>query len=207
MRTETLLKIMELFRKNLGKGLTILEISKKLKIGYRPAYNHINSMAEENIIYINEVGKAKQCFINLKNEKCRHILGEVDMLRKERLYKKEIKVKNILTKLISKLSERYISEIQTIILFGSYSKGTADRDSDIDILFVVNNIKNKELRSDIERECASYQYSHNIRVSPLITDIGEFKKMLEGEELNVGKEVREYGICLYGSEMFWRVIK
>ena len=41
MRRETVLKIVGLFRKNLGKGFTILEISKLLKIGYRPAYNHI----------------------------------------------------------------------------------------------------------------------------------------------------------------------
>ena len=46
MRRETVLKIVGLFRKNLGKGFTILEISKLLKIGYRPAYNHIIELEE-----------------------------------------------------------------------------------------------------------------------------------------------------------------
>ena len=35
--------------------------------------------------------------------------------------------------------------------------------------------------------------------------VKEFKKMLASKELNVGKEVREYGISLYGHELFWRV--
>lgn len=206
MRKETLLKIMKLFRKNLDKGLTILEISKKLTIGYRPAYNHINEMFDEGIITIEEVGKAKQCFLNLKSEKSRHILGEVDLLRKEKLYKKETKLKKVLENLISNLTEKYISEIQSIVLFGSYAKGRAVKGSDVDLLFIVNDIKNKELRADIERECISFQYSHNIKISPLITDIKEFKKMLKAKELTVGKEAREYGIPLYGSEIFWRIV-
>ena len=206
MRKETLLKIMKLFRMNLDMGLTILGISKKISIGYRPAYNHINEMSNEGIINIKEVGKAKQCFLNLKSEKTRHILGEVDMLRKEKLYRKEAKLKNVLEKLIQKLTEKYISEIQSIILFGSYAKGKAVKDSDIDLLFIVSDIKNKELREDIERECVSFQYSHSIKLSPVITDPKEFRKMLKAEELNVGKEVREYGIALYGFEQFWRLI-
>ena len=30
--------------------------------------------------------------------------------------------------------------------------------------------------------------------------------MLNAKELNVGKEVREYGISLFGHELFWRVL-
>ena len=48
MRQKTLLKIIGLMRTNLDRGLTILEISKKLKIGYRPAYNHITEMEKED---------------------------------------------------------------------------------------------------------------------------------------------------------------
>jgi len=91
-------------------------------------------------------------------------------------------------------------------LFGSYAKGTAAKQSDIDLLFIVSSIKDKNLRESIERENASYQYSHNIKISPLITDIEEFKKMLKAKELNVGKEIKENGISLYGHELFWRII-
>ena len=206
MRKETLLKIMGLLRTNLDKGFTILEISKKANIGYRPAYNHISEMFREKIIEIKEVGRAKQCFLNLKNEKAIHILGEVDMLRKENLFKKETKLRNILEKLIQKLTEKHISEIQSIVLFGSYAKGKSIKDSDIDILFIVSDIKNKAIRGDIERESASFEYSHNAKISPILTDAMEFRKMLKVEGLNVGKEVREYGIALYGFEQFWRIM-
>jgi len=206
MRQKTLLKIIGLMRKDLDRGLTILEISKQLKIGYRPAYNHIIEMEKEGIIKINKIGSAKQCSLNLSSPKTRHLLEEVDIARKEELCKENPKLR-IIDDLISKLTEKFISEIHSIVLFGSYAKGTATKQSDIDLLFIVSNIKNKNLRELIERESSSYQYSHNVKISPLITDIEEFKKMLKSKGLNVGKEVKEYGISLYGHELFWRIIE
>ena len=205
MRQKTLLKIIGLMRTKLVGGLTILKISKTLKIGYRPAYNHISEMEKEGIIKIDKIGSAKQCSLNFSNPKTRHLLETLDMERKEGLYKENPKLK-IIDSLISKLTEKFISEIHSIVLFGSYAKRAAVKQSDIDLLFVVSNVKDKNLRESIEIESASYQYSHNIKISPLITDIEEFKKMLKSKELNVGKEVKEYGISLYGHEIFWRII-
>ena len=84
MRQKTLLKIIGLMRKGLDKGLTILEISKQLKIGYRPAYNHITEMEKEQIIQIEKIGNSKQCKLNLDSPKTRHLLeslklGELDI--------------------------------------------------------------------------------------------------------------------------------
>ena len=205
MRQKTLLKIIGLMRKDLDKGLTILEISKLLKVGYRPAYNHISEMEKEGIIKIEKIGNSKQCKLNLDSPKTRHLLENLDIERKEELYQENLRLK-IIDNLISKLTEKFMSEIHSIILFGSYAKGIATKKSDIDLLFIVGNIKDKTLRESIERESASYQYSHNIKINPLITDIQEFKKMLNAKELNVGKEVREQGISLYGHELFWRII-
>lgn len=205
MRQETLLKIIGLMRKNLDKSLTILKISKRLGIGYRPAYNHITSMKNEGIIKVEKIGNAKQCSLNFGNAKCRHLLEEVDVNKKEEIYRENPKIRAVIESLISKLTKDFISDIHSIVLFGSYAKETSTKNSDVDLLFIVTDLKNKKLREGIERESASYQYSHNIKVSPLITDIKEFKKMLEAEELNVGNEAKACGISLYGSEMFWRL--
>ncbi len=206
MRRETALKIVNLLRKELDKGFTIREISKRLKIGYVPAHNHISEMISERIIKAQKVGRAKQCFLNIENVKCRQLLMETDAINKEEILKKNNKLKPVLESLITKISETSISSIHSIILFGSYAKGTATKSSDIDVLFIICDIKDKATRENIERECSSYQYSHNIKISPLITDIPELKKMLGDKNMNVGKETREHGIPLYGSEIFWRLM-
>jgi len=205
MRQETLIKIIGLMRGELDKGWTILKISKQLKIGYRPAYNHIEEMEKEGIIEVERIGSSKQCKLNLDEPKTRHLLESLDIARKEKIYINNPKFKSIIESLISKITEKFISEIHSIVLFGSYATGASTKTSDIDLLFIVTDLKDKSLRQIIERECTSYQYSHNIKVSPLITDIEEFKKMLKAKELNVGKEIRKYGISLYGHEVFWRI--
>ena len=111
MRQQTLLKIVRLMRSELDRGLTIREISKRLNIGYRPAYNHINSMEKEGIIKIIKVGNAKQCFLNLGNAKCRHLLEEADALKKEEIYRENKKIKAVIESLILKLTKEFISDI------------------------------------------------------------------------------------------------
>ena len=206
MRRETVLKIVGLLRKNLGKGFTILEISKLLKIGYRPAYNHVAELEKIKAITTQKVGSAKLCSLNLENAQTLHFLQEIDLARKEELYKGNQKLKAILEDILSKITNQITSSLHSIILFGSHAKGTATKSSDIDLLFIVSNIKDKSVRDTIERECASYQHSYNVKISPLITNMEEFKKMLKSKEINVGKEAKEYGIALYGSEQFWRLI-
>lgn len=206
MRRETVLKIVGLLRKDLSKGFTILEISKLLKIGYRPAYNHIAELEKIKAIITKKVGSAKQCSLNLENPQSLHFLQEVDLARKEELYKSNQKLKTILEEVIPKITPKITSTLHSIVLFGSHAKGTATKSSDIDLLFIISNIKDKSGRDTIERECANYQYSHNVKISPLITDMEEFKKMLKSKEMNVGKEAKEHGIALYGSEQFWRLI-
>lgn len=204
MRKETLLKIIGLFRKNLGKGMTMLEIAKTLKIGYRPAYNHLLSMQKEGIITINQVGRARQCFLNLKSEKARHYLQEADIARKEALFK-NAKLKGVFESLMLNLEHHLQAGVRSIILFGSYAKGSAAKSSDIDLIFIIDSITNKPLRELIEKQCAGFRYSHNIKVSPVFADIAEFRKMLASKDLNIGKEALSYGVPLYGLELFWEL--
>ena len=206
MRRETVLKIVGLLKVELDKGFTILEISKKLRIGYRPAYNHIIELEKQRVIIIKIVGRAKQSFLNLDSPKCLYFLQVIDLIRKEALYEKNQKLKAVLDSLISKTAGKFMAEIHSIILFGSFAKDTATKNSDVDLMFIVSNLKNKPVREIIEQECGSYHYSHNLEVSPLITDLEEFKKMLKAKEMNVGKETKEYGIPIYGSEQFWRLV-
>ena len=126
--------------------------------------------------------------------------------KKRRIAPKRSEIEKILDEIIQKITSQATASLHSIILFGSHAKGTAIKSSDIDLLFIVSNMKDKSVREKIERECAGYQYSHNVKISPLITDTEEFKKMLKSKEMNVGKEAKEYGIALYGSEQFWRLI-
>src|SRR3989338_8274004 len=105
MRRETTLKIIRLLREDMGRGFTILEVSKKLKIGYRPAYNHIIELGKEKIITIKTVGRAKQSFLNLDSPRCRYLLQESDLERSEDIYKINSRLKTVIEALIQRVAD------------------------------------------------------------------------------------------------------
>ena len=181
-----------------------MRLQKRLKSGTVYAYNHLLAMQKEGIITINEVGRAKQCLLNLKSERARVLLQEADIARKDELFKANAKLRNVFEALIPKIESHLLTEIRSIILFGSYARGGATKSSDVDLLFIIDNISNKALRQEIERECAGVMYSNNIKVSPAFADIAEFRKMLASRELNIGKEAKDYGLPVFGLELFGR---
>jgi len=65
----------------------------------------------------------------------------------------------------------------------------------------VNSIRNNELRESIERESASYHHSYNIKISPLITNIAELKKMLIEDGREVIRQAAAWAIGEIGGEV------
>ena len=67
-----------------------------------------------------------------------------------------------LTKLFKKIRERFGNKVEKIILFGSYARGDYGKDSDIDLLIIVNDRK-------IEYELRKIVYSFIPSVGRLIS--------------------------------------
>ena len=56
-------------------------------------------------------------------------------------------IEESIIKYIDEVSKYY--EIEAIIVFGSYAKGTNNKDSDIDIAFIFKNLKNDVIDEEL----------------------------------------------------------
>ena len=92
----------------------MLEISKLLKIGYRPAYNHISELEGDNVIVTKKVGSSKQCFLNLENAQSRHFLQEVDLVRKKEVYRSSLKLRTILEEIVPKIINQIVASLHSV---------------------------------------------------------------------------------------------
>ena len=86
---------------------------------------------------------------------------------------KEI-ILDLCEKIVNKIGE---DKINKIILYGSYARGDYDDDSDINLLFILNeeNLKDKnlrELRMDIINFSYDYEYNNDFTfiISPIIKE-------------------------------------
>ncbi len=82
-------------------------------------------------------------------------------------------IMEIVKKYVEKVCENY--QIEAIILFGSYAKGTWHEDSDIDIAIITNDIKNNIF--DEELNLVKLRRKIDTRIEPHLISIEDYKNI------------------------------
>jgi predicted nucleotidyltransferase len=101
----------------------------------------------------------------------------------------------ILSEIIAKLEATY--QPLRVILYGSYARGEATKDSDIDLLIITPTDKRPVDRfTDVKR--LLYDRSNRIPISPLVLTLGEFTRRLESGDASI-KMIATEGEILYES--------
>ncbi|MBQ7370279.1 MAG: nucleotidyltransferase domain-containing protein [Blautia sp.] len=105
---------------------------------------------------------------------------------------------NMITKeIVDKVVRLLQDDVYKIVLFGSYAKGTFTRESDIDIMILLNCDKDKVLqyRKTISRLSSRLGLENDIEISLLLRDRKTFE---DGKDiLPFYKNIKEEGITLY----------
>ncbi len=180
-------KITNYLGKHIGKGYTMHELSKTLKIPYASFYRTVGGMKE--LLSIQTIGKSKVLALNKDNTVLKaHLTVSSDEEKKEFISKKPL-IRMIAKELNTK---------DIVILFGSYAKGSERKASDIDII-VINktgkkSISFKKLETLLGKE-----------INAIFITEKEFKLMLKAQEENVGKQALKNHIILNNPDKFWRL--
>lgn len=82
-------------------------------------------------------------------------------------------IADIVSRYIEEILKNY--EVETIILFGSYAKGTNTEDSDIDIAIIFKNLKGNIL--DEELKLMRLRRKIDTRIEPHIIRIEDYEKI------------------------------
>ena len=82
-------------------------------------------------------------------------------------------IEESIIKYIDEVSKHY--EIEAIIVFGSYAKGTNNEDSDIDIALIFKNLENDII--DEELNLMRLRRKIDTRIEPHIIKIEDYKKV------------------------------
>ncbi len=116
----------------------ITELSKDININKGVLSRLVEELEKENVIKVNRKGKIKLFSINKENPFIKDLI--IPLFEKENNF-----YQYILNDFINKLR----NETESIILYGSFAKGTANLSSDIDLLAIVTK-KDINLKKEIE---------------------------------------------------------
>ncbi len=150
-------------------------LAKRLDINHMTAIRNLKELVSENVLEFRKDGRNKVYFMK-KNMEARNyaLISE--------LYKLNKILKNYpeLRKTIKNIQQN--KEIGLAILFGSYAKGTANRNSDIDV-FIETKDRNLKKELELLNSRLSVKIGDYDRESPLIKEIEKNHVIIKGVEL------------------------
>ncbi|MDI6738087.1 MAG: nucleotidyltransferase domain-containing protein [Nanoarchaeota archaeon] len=195
MRLE--LNIINLLGKNTEKEFTINEIANRLNEHYSLVNRVAGRLIKEGVIAGKKVGRAIVCSLNPESEKAKALMHLNEVVRTEDFYSRNKEIKLIMGDFISGLKERFKHSLLTIAIFGSYAKGTASKESDIDVLVVC------ERKKDIADIVRKIHANYGREAVPVIITKSELKAR---KEKPIIMEIIKYHYILYGFESFMGMV-
>ncbi len=191
--------ITEFLLQHIQEKFSIREIARQVKIDYKLVHNSVQRLTARKIIMKKKYGKTELCEINLTEAISDLML--VEQQRTHQFLEKNISIKLLVQEIMKKVENPYY----TLIIFGSYAKGTQHSRSDIDLLVIVPT---KQEIIEMERIIHSIGSIKPIKTHSTTITASDFKEMIESKEsLNVGKEVVKNHIIVYGAEAYYNLLE
>jgi predicted nucleotidyltransferase len=158
-----------------GNNLHTRALAKELNTNHVTVINKLKSLMVENVVDFKQKGKNKIYFLKKSVEAKNYVIMA-------ELYKlnKMIRIYPTLRKIIEAIKRH--SKIKLAILFGSYAKGIAKRDSDIDI-FIETRDRNLKKELQLLNSKLSVKIGNYNRANLLIREIEKNHVIIKGVEL------------------------
>ncbi|MFA5723647.1 MAG: nucleotidyltransferase domain-containing protein [Candidatus Pacearchaeota archaeon] len=200
MLTKNQVKILKVFKEDIFKEITFKDIKQmsKQKSNNIPLIA-LKEFKKLNLIQTKETADVKAYSLDLNNNltlSYLNLINEIDILNNKIIPKK------IMQELQDRVSK--YTNFFTLIVFGSYAKGTATKKSDLDIAVIVDNAETKK---EIIPLIETIKRREIIKIDYNVFTEKEFLEMLTNEEQNVGKEIYRTSIIYYGLIEYYRLIK
>ena len=189
------LKIVDLLARNTELKFTINEIAKSLKEYYSFVHRTVNKLVKDGVIIKEKAGNSHLCSMNLGAEKTIALIQLSEIEKKSEFYSSNKELKVILEDFIR--STKSIINPISIVLFGSHVKGTATKESDIDILLV------SKTKSGIDKITKEIYAKYSKEVNAVLMTSDDFKKQ---KDKAITKEIIKDHYVLYGVEKFVNLV-
>lgn len=168
---------LEIVNSLIGKSWHVRSLANELRTNHTTILRKLNELSKENVLDYKEEGKNKIYFLKPTSEAKTYIF----MAENYKLIKVLEKYPS-LRLIVDEIQKN--KKIKLAVLFGSYAKGLANKNSDIDVYIETTN---KELKKELE-----------LLSSKLSIKIGKYDK----KNLLV-KEIEKNHIILKGVEAFY----
>lgn len=189
--------IIDLFRRRLFDTFTISEISKMLGAASYPwTFNAVKALSKAGILNVGTKGHSKIVELNLDSALAIRYLSLLDELETE-----SQNIPNIreIFDMVNGTTDYF-----TLVVGGSYASGTQTRDSDLDIVVLVDD------KADTKSVMNTLKNKGGLmvpEVHPYVFTRKDLLQMLLSKEENYGKLLFRKRLIYFGAENYYLIVR
>lgn len=196
--TKTSTEILIHLSSHIRQSFTVRQIAEAINKDYKISHVMTMRLAKQNYIIAEKKPPVTYCKLNIKGNSS--FLAYIEAIRANRFFAKNRDLQILVNALLSKV----LSPFFTIILFGSYVKGTASKKSDLDVLFI---IPEKTMEKEITSAVGSIEHISPIGIHETTLTSQEFADLLKQKTANIAWEAVDQRIVPYGAEAFFKMLE
>lgn len=184
------LEILAVFFPELGEK-TLKEIEVSAGLSHEPTFRILKSLVKNGYLEERKVGKTNVYKFILTDDA--YLIYAYFMAKRINRFKEKYKL------LYKRLKEFVdLLDARSVILFGSYAKGTETKKSDIDIIVVSDQNKAEKL-------ALTFKTKYSIKIRPVVIKLSDFKNIKKDNEVFY-KDLVKFGIVLDGLDFFFKEV-
>lgn len=158
------LKVLQAFLNDYKARLHVRKIAELLKMSHSTVALALLRLEKNRVLWHEIAGRNKNYFLNMDNILTKGILANAENMRTAKIEEKYFIIKKMISELF--LEKHDIIKNYCIVLFGSYAKGDADEESDIDLLLIGKEDKNvtnwfREFAARHNKEAHVHYYTYD----------------------------------------------
>lgn len=174
-------------------GWTGRQLAKELDISPTTSSKFLKELVEEGIVFSKGVGSSYLYHLNDRSYVVRNILMP--------FFDRESRIVSNIVALVKKAVFKSGAEIEAIAMFGSLAKETGTIKSDMDMLIIIGDHKDKpKVEASIDALSKTIAIDFNTAISPHVLSINQLKKQYKEKSPLLYEIFKSYKL-LYGKSL------
>ncbi|MEX0656254.1 MAG: hypothetical protein WD154_01750 [Nitrosopumilaceae archaeon] len=207
---EATYRILNILARNLGKPLSINELTGKIEEAYGGAYyaninEKIHDLTKEGIITLSRGGRSSLTSLNFNNYLIIDLLAEMELRRKQDFLRGKQEMQMLMMEIDTYLHGWLL--IKSISLMYPERNAKLNKAELLIHLKKTERKKMEETKTGIHVIIDTLQRIHNIRIDYMILEDKMFLNLLKSNEINPAREMLSNKIVILNPQDFWIEIK
>ncbi|MGA2387175.1 MAG: nucleotidyltransferase domain-containing protein [Candidatus Bathyarchaeia archaeon] len=196
--TKTSVEILAHLSSKIRESFTVRQIAEAIKKDYKISHVMTMRLAEKHYIIAEKKPPVTYCKLNLKGNSS--LLAYIEAIRASRFFSKNRDLEILVNDIFSKVRGPFF----TLMIIGSYAKGTASKKSDLDILLI---IPDRQMEREVSLAVGSVEHISPLSIHDTVFTSDEFVDLLNQKTPNIAWEAVDNRIVAYGAEEFFRILE